>query len=202
MKNLICLTAFLLFSATAAFGDIARPDTPTPKPTPKIKTTDARMTIRLDQNATEATLVIPKNQLRALRAQLDEPDGGAPDSTVAETSVFSRSQTIASGMFLSLAMIFGGVWFARNRKTDGKTGKTIAAAAILMLVGSAATVAFANAGPPSVLRSITGDLFNKDAFRYWNQAQGSIKIQISKDQNDTIELIVPDQKESKMPKND
>ncbi len=202
MKKLLCLTAFLLFSAMAAFGDIPRPEIPTPKPTPKIKTTNAQMTIRLDTDATDATLVIPKSQLKALRAQLDELDGGASDSTVANAGMFSRSQTIASGMFLSLAVIFGGVWFARNRKTDGKTGKTIAAAAVLLLVGSAATIAFANAGPPSVLRSISADLFNKEAFRYWNRAHGNVKIQISKDESDSIELIVPDKKEVTAPKND
>ncbi len=193
MKRIFSLFAILAMFSIAAFADIRQPDTPKPTPAPKQKKTiDANMTIRLDKNATEARLIIPKSQIKQLRAELESLDDNGGNTAMNIT----RTQTIVSGLFLSLAIVFGGVWFSRSRKTDSKINKTIAAGVVVLLVGSAATIAFANAGPPPQLRSISSQLFNKDTFRGWNSAFGKVKIEVS-DSDGNVELIVPDKEETK-----
>lgn len=58
MKKVYCLAGLLLLAQTLVFGNIARP-----QPTPNGKATAAihtEMDIRLDRNAKEARLIIPK----------------------------------------------------------------------------------------------------------------------------------------------
>ena len=185
MKNFVVLFAMLALFALTAFADVRLPDAPKPK---KEKGIDTQMTIRLSPDASEAKLIIPKSQLKQLRAELEELDNS--DSNTALSLNFTRSQTIASGTFLSLAFIFGGVWFARGRKTDLKANKTLAIGAVLFLCGSLATIAYANVGPPIENRFITSKMFsqlmNKDKF-----GSGKIKIEVS-DSAVGVELSVPD----------
>lgn len=198
MKKLFCLLMLVSLFSVAAFADIRLPDEA--KPTPKTKPTksyDSKMTIRLDQNATEATLVIPKSRIKQLRAELELLDDESDTAAVLSDSNgggVSRTQTIVGGMFLSLAFVFGGVWFSRSRKADGKINKTIVAGMFVFLVGSAATIAFANIGPPMMLRTISSKLFDKKVFGRWKRADGNIKIQVSAE-NDGVELIIPDKEE-------
>lgn len=192
MKRIFSLCALLAMFAAAAFADIRLPDTPKPTPSPKDqKAVEANMRIRLDKNAADARLVIPKSQLKQLRAALDEADGSSNTALN-----ITKTQTIVSGLFLSLAVIFGGVWFSRKRQTGGKMSRTVAAGAVLFLIGSAATFVYANIGPPTQLRTISGELFNRETFRGWNTAYGKVRIEIS-DGDGMIELIVPDKEEPK-----
>lgn len=190
MKQLLCTTAFVLIAAAAAFGDIARPDS-TPKRTPKPKQVDASMTIRMDENVKTATLRIPRSQLRQLSAELEQM-ADENDTAASATGGISRTQTVVSGMLLSLAMAFGGMWFVRSGKASS-TGKTLVVFALVAGIGSAATIAYANAGPPSSLRTISSTLFDKKAFGYWNEAFGKIKIEVT--DGSVLELHVPAQKE-------
>ena len=195
MKKIFSLCVLLGMFSIAAFADVRLPDTPKPTPAPRQKKTiESALSIRLDKKATEARLIIPKSQIKQLRAALDDLDD---DNTGNTAMNVTRTQTIVSGLFLSLAMVFGGVWFARSRRTDGKINKTAAVAIILFLVGSAATVAFANMGPPAELRSISGKLFNKQIFGGWGSAYGKIKLEVSETDGGTIELVVPDKEEPK-----
>ena len=195
MKKIFSLCVLLGMFSIAAFADVRLPDTPKPTPAPKQKKTiESALSIRLDKKATEARLIIPKSQIKQLRAALDDLDD---DNTGNTAMNVTRTQTIVSGLFLSLAMVFGGVWFARSRRSDGKINKTAAVAIILFLVGSAATVAFANMGPPAELRSISGKLFNKQIFGGWGSAYGKIKLEVSGTDGSTIELVVPDKDEPK-----
>ena len=188
MKRIFSLSLLITMLSIAAFADIRPPDTPKPTPAPKEKKSmESNMTIRLDKSATEARLIIPKSQLKQLRAELEDLDGDGGNTAMNVT----RTQTIVSGLFLSLAIVFGGVWFSRKRQTSGKINKTIAAGVVVLLVGSAATIAFANMGPPPQLRSISSKLFNRDTFKGWNSAYGKVKIEVS-DTDNLIELIVPD----------
>lgn len=194
MKFFLSLCAALAIFSMAAFADVRLPDTPKPTPEPKQKKAlESNLTIRLDKNASEAKLIIPKSQLKLLRAELEELDNESDNTASAG---FTKTQTIVSGLFLSLAFVFGGVWFARSRKMDGKINKTIAAGAILFLVGSAATIVFANAGPPTQLRNISGKLFNRETFGGWNSAYGKIKIETAASGSGIV-LIVPDKEEVK-----
>ena len=121
MKKILVLFAMFALFAINAFGDIPRPNTPKPKQSRLI---DSRMTIRISRDAKEAKLIIPKSQVKQLRAELEELDGES-DTTAASTINFTRTQTIVSGLFLSLAFVFGGVWLARGRKTELKANKAL-----------------------------------------------------------------------------
>jgi len=191
MKRIFCLFALIAMLALTAFADV-RFDTPSPKPTktPKqVKSIETTLSIRLREDAKEARLLIPKSQIKQLRMELAELDDETDEPTA---SAFTRTQTIVSGLFLSLAFVFGGVWFARSRKPDLKTNKTLAVGAILFLSGAFATIAFANVGPPIEARSITGKIFS-DAVHQYNQASGKIKVETTNEEYG-IQLIVPDAK--------
>lgn len=193
MKKILSLCLISALFSIAIFAD----ETP-PKPTPKPKANksiETNLSIKIDKNAKEAKLIIPKNQLKQLRAELEELDN---ESDSIASNNFTKTQTIVSGIFLSLAFVFGGVWVARSRKINTKAGKTLIAGAVLFCVGSLATIAFGNAGPPPELRQITGKLFDKKVFGYWNSAFGKIKLEVS-DKAQYPELIVPDVPDEKKP---
>lgn len=191
MKRILLLTALALITSTAAFADIApiRPEK-TPKPKPGVNTT---MEIMMDKSAKEAKLLIPKSQIKQLRAELEslDDDNG---NTAAVTSGFTRLQTIVSGAFLSLAFVFGGMWFVRSGKASTKGGKALAAAAILGGIGAATTVVFANAGPPPAARNITSRLFDQKIFTPYGFAYGKIKIETT--DGNQVKLIVPEATET------
>lgn len=193
MKKTFGLLVIIFIFSIVSFADVRLPDELKPTPIPKqAKTVDSRLTIRFDKDAKDAKLIIPKNQLKQLRADLEQLDNESDTnaSLTDSNGNFSRTQTIIGGMFLSLAFVFGGVWFSRNRKVN----KTIVAGTVLFLVISATTLVFANAGPPSALRTISSKLFDKNVFGYWKRADGNIKIQVSAE-NDGVELIIPDKEE-------
>ncbi len=196
MKKILSLCVLIGLFSVLILADVRPPETP--KPDSK-KSVDSFLSIRLDKNAKEAKLVIPKSQLKQLRAELEQLDN-EQDSNATATTGFSRTQTIIGGLLMSLGLLFGGIWFTRSRKIDTKSGKTLVAGSVLFCVGSLATIAFGNAGPPPELRQITGKLFDKKVFGYWNSAGGKIKIQVSESIS-VVELIVPDVKDDK-PKTD
>jgi hypothetical protein len=182
-----------MLSSLVAMADIPRPATPKPTPSPKQKKAiDTWLSIRLDRDAREARLVIPKSQVKQLRAELDELDGGA-DNTAAVRG-FTGTQTIVSGMLLTLAFVFGGVWLTRSGKMATKNGRAFGIGAFLFLGGAFATVVFANIGPPLEARSITGKIFAPGVHTY-KQASGDIKLETSAE-GDHIQLIVPDPKDT------
>lgn len=192
MKRTLFAAAAMLCLSAAAFADIARPDKP-PKHTPKPKGVVSKMDIRLDSEATEARLIIPKSQIKQLRAQLEEMDD-ASDNSAAVTG-FSRTQTIMSGAFLSLAIVFGGMWFVRSGKAATKTAKTAVMLFVVGAIASAATFVYANAGPPAEARSINGKMFSP-AVRMYGVGWGEVRVETSATE-DRIKLIVPDPKDPK-----
>lgn len=188
MKQVILAATLLLTFTLAGFADIARPEpakTPKPKPSKSIET---GMTIRLDADAKEARLIIPRSQVKQLRAELEQMDDGSDDTAAATTGGVSRTQTIVSGTFLSLAFVFGGIWFVRSGKASTKNGKTLVVLAVLAGVGSAATFVYANAGPPPEARTITGKMFT-EAIHMYGTGWGTVKLEAG--DNTQIELIVP-----------
>ena len=186
MKKLFSSVVLIIALALTAFADVRLPDTPTPKQSKKI---DTQMYISIDKDAKEARLRIPKSQIQQLRAELEQLD----DSDATAASGFSKTQTVVSGLFLSLAFVFGGVWLARSRsKSETKTGKALVVGAGLFLTGAMATLAFANAGPPPEARSLTGKIFSNSVHVY-KRASGKIRLETT-DETDRIELIVPDVK--------
>ena len=191
MKRILCLSLLILLASVAVFSDIARPGkTPRAKPTPKFRMTNTSMTmeITMQGNIAQTTLRIPKAQLKWLAER--EENGDDSDNTAANAGSFSRTQTIVSGAFLSLALIFGGMWFVSSGKSATKKGKTLVILAVIGVVSSAATFVYANVGPPPQLRSISTNLFDKKSFEGWNYASGTIRVETSPE--DVIELIVAD----------
>lgn len=189
MRKILLVAAIALFASTAAFADIARPEKSpnrVPKPTPGVSTT---MEIMMDKNAKEAKLLVPKSQIKQLRAELEALDDDG-DNTAAVSGGSTRLQTIISGAFLSLAFVFGGMWLVRSGKSATKGGKALAIAAILGGVGAATTVVFANVGPPPGARSITSKLFDQKVFTPYGFAYGKIKVETT--DGNQVKLIVPE----------
>jgi hypothetical protein len=189
MKKIFWTLAATFLFSTAAFADIAKPaHSPNSKGKAAIETT---LDIRLDADAKEARLIIPRSQIRQLRAELESIDNGS-DNTAAMVgdAEMSLTQTIMSGLFLSLAFVVGGVWFVRSGRASTKAAKGIVAAIVICFVATAATFVFANAGPPSEARSITGKMFTP-AVHMYGFGWGKVKLEVSDDDRNAVRLIVP-----------
>src|SRR6185503_8948252 len=136
MKQFFSLGALglLLALAIPAYGDIAKPkEKPSPSPElPKI-VLHTRLVVVPDNKAWEAKLRISQSSLQELRAAL----GNGNEST-AQSITRSSTRTIIAGVFMFLA---------RSVQTRGQK----AVAALLFgtaVIGAAAMIAQANAGPP------------------------------------------------------
>ena len=144
MRRTVLFLALMISFASAVLADVPRPD----KPKKPAKSIDTSLSIRIDRDAKEARLIIPRDQVMQLRAQLDQIDGG-DNGTVAAS--FSSMQTIVSGTLLSLAFVLGGMWFVRNGQ---RHSKAVIATAIVLTCGSIATLVYGNAGPPSSVTTV------------------------------------------------
>jgi hypothetical protein len=185
MKRAIAVLMILGIVSVSAFANIANPD----RPKRSGKGIDTNLSIRLKRDATEARLIIPRSQLKQLRAELEATDAGA-DLASSTTKSSLGIQTIAGGAFLSLGLVFGGLWFARSRRPGSEQGKIVVTLAIAMAFGSGAAMVWANAGPPPEARSITGKMFSQ-AVHIYGFGSGRIKLEVT-DDGDRVELIVPD----------
>ena len=188
MRLLIAFAALLIFAASA-LADVPRPKV-TPNKPAKTASIDTRLDIRIRRDAKEARLILSRAQLNQLRAELDAIDGGTPDTASAG---ITGIQTIGGGLFLSLAMVFAGVWFVRS----GRMSKPAAAMVLVLAVGTWATMVYANAGPPPEARSITGRMFVQ-GMHYYKAGGGAIKLEVSAEEDNPV-LIVPDPEEPKKP---
>ena len=185
MKKLVSIAVLALLSSAVVFADIAKPTkSPTTNGKPSIETT---LDIRLDANAKEARLIIPRSQIKQLRAELESLDDGSETAVATGTS---RVQTVMSGLFLSLAFVFGGIWFVRSGRAATRAGKGAVAILVVSFVATAATFVFANAGPPSEARSITGKMF-APAVHMYGFGWGRIKLELSDNDKSSVRLIVP-----------
>lgn len=191
MKRTLTLIIITIFAATISFADIARPVKQ--KPGSKQAPIDTQLTIELDKNAKEARLIIPRSQLKQLRAELDALDTGSDDT--APALGITRLQTIVGGAFLSLAFVFAGFAFIKRGDLRASGGKAAAAVMALVAGGILATIAVGNVGPPSEARSITGKMFTR-AVHLYGFGSGKIKLEVSDDVRNP-KLIVPNPPEAK-----
>ncbi|MBX7053372.1 MAG: hypothetical protein K1X36_00320 [Pyrinomonadaceae bacterium] len=191
MKKILVLAAVLLLASVAMFADIARPGTKKPSPVPKPGTnTVAKMTITLDENVSQPTLNIPRSSLKYLRGALDETGTDQDNTAVVTAPTFSRTQTFISGMFLSLAIVFGGFWFVRSGKAATKQGKAMVIVAILAGIGSAATYVYGDIALPR-RDEINSRLFNMDKTAEGCCSATSDMIQIKVSNGDGVVLQIP-----------
>jgi hypothetical protein len=192
--------AFLLiiFVSMVASADIARPDKPKADPAKKNGAIDTTLSIELSRDAKEARLVIPRSQMKQLRAELDALDRSSNDTATA--AGITPTQTVVGGGFLSLAIVFAGFWFARSGWMNVNTRKAIAAVAIVLAGATFATIAVANAGPPAEARSISGKMFTQSVHIY-GFGWGKVKLEVS-DEVKNPKLIVPNPADTVRPGED
>ena len=178
MKKLFCLITLLTLFSISVFADIApRKPQPTPTPTPAKK--NAAMSIFLSDQVSAPTLVIKKDFLREL--------SGTSENTSVPAAVAS-TQNIVGGAFLSLAVIFGGVWLMRGKK---EMSKTTAAAIAVSIFGLAGTIAYANIAPPKRYPRINQDIFSKKVLKE-GTAESRINVRISDSEyNNDFVLLIP-----------
>jgi hypothetical protein len=184
--NYLALVALLLASAVPAFADIALPKENKGK-SPKNSAFTTPMRIAPDEKVKEAKLVIPREVWQQMKAGLDDPDS-LNAATAGRTFNFGGAQTVMSGLFLSLALAFGGVWLVRSRKQAVRFGPAALCIVAFALCGAFAGAAYANAGPPPVARSLTSKILIND-LQWWG-AYGQVKIEVSDDANE-ITLVLP-----------
>jgi hypothetical protein len=178
----LCILCLLLSTAVVANADIAKP-----KPSPELPriVLHTRLTIVPDKKAYEGRLQISQSSLQELRAALANTPG---NETMVQSVAHSSSRTILAGVFMFLSLSFAGVWLARSVQSRGQK----VAAAILMgtaVIGAAAIIARANAGPPGSYywRKLPQNLSKGAA------TDGGIDIEIVPDSSDgsDIKLIIP-----------
>jgi hypothetical protein len=138
-----CVLCLLLATAVPTYADIARPH---PSPSPQVPKTifHTRLAIVPDGKAWEARLQISQSDLQELRAALNATPG---NNSASASIVRSSTRTILAGLFMFLSLSFAGIWLARSAQSRGQKAMT----ALLLstaVVGAAAIITQANAGPP------------------------------------------------------
>ncbi|MBC7929620.1 MAG: hypothetical protein H7Z38_03540 [Rubrivivax sp.] len=184
--NYLALAAVLLATAVPAFANIAPPNTGKGL-SPKSSAFTTQMKIEPDEKVKEARLVIPREVWQQMKAGLDGPDSQNA-ALAGRTFNLGGTQTLMSGVFLSLAFAFGGVWLVRSRKQPARFGPAALCVIAFALCGAFAGAAYANAGPPPVARSLTSKILIED-LQWWG-AYGQVKIEVSGDA-DRVTLILP-----------
>ncbi|HYH85937.1 MAG TPA: hypothetical protein VEX60_10835 [Pyrinomonadaceae bacterium] len=184
--NYLALAALLLATAVPALSNIALPKEERGKPRNSSAFTTA-MKIATDEKVNEARLVIPREVWQQMKAGLDG-EGSQNAAVAGRTFNLGGTQTVVSGVFLSLAFAFGGVWLVRSRRQALRFGPAALCVIALALCGAFAGAAYANAGPPPVARSLTSKILIDD-LQWWG-AYGQVKVEVSGDA-DRVTLILP-----------
>jgi hypothetical protein len=182
------LAALVLMSISSlTFADIPNPNTLNGKK-PQNSELTMQMQIATDEKAKEARLIIPRGVWQQMKAELDGTD--SQTAGVTRFLDMSGAQTIMSGIFLSLAFAFGGVWLVRSRGNPKPRAAALGVA--VLLAGITATgVAYANAGPPPVARSLTSRILIPE-LQWWG-AYGKVKVEVSEEGRE-IRLVLPRRK--------
>jgi hypothetical protein len=180
----LCILSLLLATTMPAYGDIARPK-PSPSPQQPRIVLHTSLTIVPDNKAYEARLQISQSSLQELRAALiNTPAGESMTQRIAHSS----KRTMLAGLFMFLSLSFAGVWLARSGHTRGHKA-VVALFMGAVVIGAAAIITRANAGPPSsyLWRKLPQNL-TKGTPTY-----GGIDIEIVPDANDGsgMKLVIP-----------
>lgn len=176
-------TLVMLAAAAYIYADIARPK---PSATPL---EDAKfvfhtgLTIAPSDNVYEAKLQISQESLKYLQAAVANAQVTKP--TIGQRIAQSSGRTIIAGLFLFLSVSFAGVWLARSGSR--RSHKAVAAGLLgVAVLGAAAIITYANAGPPGYVRW-TG---LPKALAEGRSTSGGLDIQIVPDGNG-MTLIIP-----------
>lgn len=186
MKKLFSLFALIAIFSVISFADIRLPDTPKPKPTSTGK--QVELLVDVSNEISEPTLVIKKSSTKFLRAALDEAEGLTDSNATAEIKSNS-TPTIIGGTFLTLAFIFGGVWFARSKKPS----KTAVGLFLVGILGAATVLVTANVAPLQNVGINKNMLSQELQDRSRNFAKGKVRIKIVNGTaaDSDIKLLIP-----------
>jgi hypothetical protein len=150
MKHvLICAAAAAVLSLSAVV--VASADIPQPN-------SDGRRPPKRGENVVE--LVIESGDNPEPQVWLP-PDFRSAAGGSAEPGL-APAQTAVAGAALSLAVVFGGLWLVRMRRTLGVRA-TAGAAAVFCTIAGTAVFALANAGPPRNYRPVDPGTLGKAA---------------------------------------
>jgi hypothetical protein len=177
---LFFVTLLMLVSGIETRADLAKPPDPATKKGKVVF--HSGLTIEPDSNTYEAKLQMSPETLGRLRAALNNLP--ADDST-AQAITQNPTRTVMAGFSLFLALSFGGVWLVRSGSTRGQ--KVLAAVLIgAAVLGAAAIITRANAGPPPAYRwrNLTQNLNEGRA------TSGGVDIEVVPDASG-IKLILP-----------
>ena len=145
MKALL-FACLLVFSATVAKADIAKPKPPEKAPKYVLHTS---LEIATDPKAYEAKLQISESDLKTFRAALEGTSGSAP---IIGGLALSSTRTIMAGLLMFMAISVAGVLIARS-SSFGRTQKALGALFLVaVVIGAAAMITRGNAGPPGSYR--------------------------------------------------
>jgi hypothetical protein len=184
MKKLAGVFILLLIAATAAFADV-KPPLPKPSAAP-VAPEQVGVSISVSRWEKEGTLVLTKAAIDKINAAA-KARGGDITTITGETASGFSTQTIAGGLFLSLAFVFGGVWLARAK---GQVSKPALGAVLLAVVGMGVTLVTGNVPPPKRVVLDSGII---DAGKMnGSVAAGKMKLLIVDYQsNDDVMLVLP-----------
>src|SRR5437868_3463173 len=183
MKRTLMLSAVicaLLANAIFAFGDIARPK---PSPAEAKVIFYSGLSVVSDPKAYEARLQISQDTFKRMQEAAAREGGG---TSLSQNIMHSSTRTIMAGLFMFLAVSFGGVWLARSGQRRNQ--KAIAAVILIATVfGLATVIVRANAGPPGYVywQNLPTNLTNGQS------TQAGVNIEIVPGDDSTIKLIVP-----------
>ncbi len=147
MKRMPALYALCLMLAAGSntYADIARPS-PSPEQSKIVMHTS--LTVIPDKKAYEARLQISQDSLNELKAALANTTA---DNSMRRRIASSPTRTVIAGLCLFLSLSIGGIWLMRSAQPRGQ--KTIELLILgVAVVGAAAIITQANAGPPPSLR--------------------------------------------------
>ena len=176
----VCAAGLLLMASTVfVFADIARP-----KPSPEAGKVIFHTGLEIvpDAKVYEARLQISQETLQRLR---EATTNTSANQSLSQRLMHSSTRTMMAGLFMFLAVSFGGVWLARSGQR--RSQKIIAGVVIgLALFGATAIIVRANAGPPGSFywRKLPDNLSKGQS------TSGGLDIEIIPG-NDRIRLIVP-----------
>jgi hypothetical protein len=139
----LCILCLLLTIAVPANADIAHPK-PSPSPQEPRTIFHTRLVIVPDSKVWDARLQISQSDLQELRAALNNTPG---NETMSQRIARSSTRTMLAGLFMFLSLSFAGVWLARSVQSRGQKA-IIAVLFSTAVIGAAAIITQANAGPP------------------------------------------------------
>lgn len=199
MKSIFGLLLLTIVFSAIAFADIPGGKR-VPKPEPNVTPVDtppaarmnqidagrANMYIAIGPSVEGPTLVIDKSLLDRLNEAV-KTNGGSTTG-VRYSLGGTPTQTIVAGIFMSLALVFGGLWFA---KAKGPLPRTAVGALLCAILAAGATFVFANAGLPPRVRIMESIFDKKVKGKVTVQDKVNIRI-VDRMYPDDINLLVPE----------